>query len=46
MLILGDLSEDVKLLRKTQVQGGITFSGKNVAEAVMAVKSKGTILLA
>jgi hypothetical protein len=46
--LLEDLSSDVKELHAIQSQGGITFSGKNVAKAVQAVKSigqKGTSVL-
>ena len=36
---LGDLSDDIKKIHSLQSEGGITFSGKNVAKAVKAVKS-------
>jgi len=39
MSVLEDLSDDMKTLKELQSQGGITFSGKNVAKAVKAVKS-------
>jgi hypothetical protein len=39
--LLEDLSNDIKELHAMQSQGGITFSGKNVAKAVKAVKSIG-----
>jgi len=37
--LLGQLSTDIKVLKKRQAEGGITFSGRNVAKAVQAVKS-------
>jgi hypothetical protein len=39
--LLEDLSNDIKELHAMQSRGGITFSGKNVAKAVKAVKSIG-----
>jgi len=42
------MAEDVKQLRKTQREGGITFSGKIVEKACEAVKyvgRRGTTLL-
>ena len=36
---LTDVSEDLKRLHTLHAEGGITFSGKNVAKAVRAVKS-------
>lgn len=38
---LENVAEDVRKIRRAQTQGGVTFSGKNVAKAVNAVKSIG-----
>ena len=41
MAAIENLADDVKKIRKAQLQGGVTFSGKNIAKAVNAVKSIG-----
>lgn len=38
MATLLDLAEDVKDMKKSQNEGGVTLSGKRVAGAVKAVK--------
>lgn len=39
--MLRDLGDEVRTIRKNHAQGGITLSGKNVVNAVKAVKSIG-----
>jgi hypothetical protein len=43
--LLEDLSNDIKELHAMQSQGGIMFSGKNVAKAVKSIGQKGSSVL-
>lgn len=47
LAMLQDVAEDVRAMKKTQAEGGLTISGKRVAGAVKAVKDmrlRGTTL--